>query len=169
MSWLWYTIGCTFLVIGVIALLLAFIILKRRNNINGSWSRDNDREEYYKKNLKTFCCTSEITFEETVEKPKVEIIQPKLELKQCQKMESFRKNEEFSESLFGTIDRLLSSQDQQNRNTDSPNDTSAACTSASLYKEVRKSSEDVNNKPYPPMSLTIIRDKKDSDKKKSEF
>ena len=174
MSWLWYTIGCTFLVIGVIAMLLAFVILKRRNNINGSWSRDNDREEeYYKKSLKTFCCTSQVTFEESVEKPKVEIIQPKSELKQPQKAELFRKinhtSEEFSESLFGTIDRLLSSQEQQHRISDSANDTAQtndACTSASLYNEVRRGNESKIQKSYPPLPLNII---KNCDKTKSEF
>ena len=183
MNWLWYTIGGTFLVIGIIAVFLAIIILKRKNNINGSWSRENEREdEYYKKGLKTFCCTSQLTIEENAEKAEkvvtVEISQPKIELKQCQKSESFRKvitsNEEFSESLFGTIDRLLSTTEIEDRKSCMINDFSqntVACTSASLYKEVeiRKANEHTLNKAYPPVSLNIIKREIDNKKTLSDF
>jgi hypothetical protein len=174
MSWLWYTIGSTFLVIGLIAVSLAIIIFKRRNSANGSWSRESEREEeYYKKNLKKFCCTSQLTFEDNIENIK-SVHKPELELKQCIKNESFRKMnttpDEFTESLFGTFDRLICT-DQSQLTISSANEFSSSvvlpCTSASLYKEVeinRVNDETItttistsSKTTFPPLPLSIIK------------
>lgn len=180
MNWLWYTIGGTFFVISVITVLLTVVIFKRRNNSNGSWSRENDREEeYYKKSLKTFCCTSQVTFEDSVEKSKVNN-KPQIELKQS---ESFRKTnsnlDDFSESLIGTIDRLLIQQQQIKANTlskESNTSNNAPCTSASILNDIDYSkshniTEDAsyNNKLAPQLPLSIIKNDFDYKKNHPDF
>lgn len=111
MNWLWYTISGSFLVIGLLALIILSVILKRRAS-NGFWSRENDLTSGKAKKKSTtsrLCCASNANEEDLVDATKSNI---NLELKQCNlrndRFHSAIQSDEYStNSLYGTIDRLI--------------------------------------------------------------
>jgi hypothetical protein len=163
MNWLWYTISVAFLFIGSMSLIFLIIVLKRRAQ-NGFWSRENHLHDFNHNHKKTsssshkhssshsrpsrgmsglFSCAKAHGEDDLIDSHKSNF---NLELKTCHLRNHQDRfvattpgimhfDEYSTNSLYGTIDRLIVKKNNSNSNSNNTNVTTT--TSSGLGSSIQ--------------------------------